>query len=146
MQPDVEQQPQANESIFNDLVDLAPYEKSLKNARIWLYIITGLQFAMGLFEYFTIDDNIIAAVAFGIDAFVAMSFLILALWSKKKPLIAFSIALGFYALFLITFTVLDPSNLFKGLIMKILVTIALIKAVRDAKQYEEVRASISNNQ
>lgn len=146
MQQEVEQQAQANKSIFNNLIDLAPYEKSLKNARIWLYVISGLQFAMGIFEYFTVDDNIVAAMAFGIDAFVALGFLALGLWSKKKPLLAFSIALGFYAIVVITFTILDPSNLLKGIIMKILVVVALVKAIRDAKQYEEVKASIEGNQ
>ena len=145
MQPEVEQQAQTTDSIFNNLVDLAPYEKSLKNARIWLYVIAGLQFAVGIFEYFTIDDNIVAAIAFGIDAFVALGFLALALWSKKKPLVAFSIALGFYGVVLIAFTILDPSNFFKGIIIKILVIVALVKAIKDAKQYEEVKASIEGN-
>ena len=87
-----------------------------------------------------------AAVAFGIDTFVALVFLGLALWSRKKPLVAFSIALGFYALFHITFMILDPATIAKGIIMKVLIIIALVKAIKDAKQYEEVKASISNNQ
>ena len=76
MQPETEQQTQTNESIFTNLVDLAPYEKSLKNARTWLYIIAALQFGIGIFEYFTIDDKTVAAVAFGIDTFVALVFLV----------------------------------------------------------------------
>ena len=146
MQPETEPQTQTNESIFTNLVDLAPYEKSLKNARTWLYIIAALQFGIGIFEYFTIDDKTVADVAFGIDTFVAQVFLGLALWSKKKPLVAFSIALGFYALFHITFMILDPATIAKGIIMKVLIIIALVKAIKDAKQYEEVKASISNNQ
>jgi uncharacterized membrane protein len=136
------EQTTANKSIFNNLVDLAPYEKSLKNARIWLFVIAGIQFCVGIFEYFSLDDNIVAAIAFGIDAFVALGFLTLAFWSKKKPLLAFSIALVFYLVVIIGYIVIDPSNVFKGLIVKVLVVIALIKAINDAKQYEEVKASI----
>src|SRR5690242_16705263 len=85
-----------DESIFTDVYDLAPYEKTMKNARIWLYVIAGIQFIMGIYEYNTTADPTVAAVAFGIDAFIALTFLGLALWSRKKPVIAFTIALVFY--------------------------------------------------
>ena len=42
--------------------------------------------------------------------------------------------------------ILDPATIAKGIIMKVLIIIALVKAIKDAKQYEEVKASISNNQ
>jgi len=146
MQQEIEQQTSPDKSIFNNLVDLAPYEKTLKNARIWLFVIAGIQFGVGIFEYFSVEDNIVAAIAFGIDAFVALGFLTLAFWSKKKPLMAFSIALAFYAIVIIGYIIIDPSNLFKGIIVKVLVVIALIKAINDARQYEEVKASIEGNQ
>ena len=146
MQEQLEQQTSPGNSIFNNLVDLAPYEKNLKNARIWLFVIAAIQFAVGIFEYFSVDDNIVAAIAFSIDAFVALGFLTLAFWSKKRPLMAFSISLAFYALVIIGYIVIDPSNLFKGIIIKVLVVVALIKAITDAKQYEEVKASIDGNQ
>ena len=142
----MEQPTSPDKSIFNNLVDLAPYEKSLKNARIWLFVIAGIQFCVGLFEYFTVDDNMVAAIAFGIDAFVALGFLTLAFWSKKKPMLAFSIALAFYSIVIVGYIIIDPSNLFKGIIIKILVIVALIKAINDAKQYEEVKASIEGQQ
>jgi hypothetical protein len=34
--------PAQTESIFTDVIDTAPYEKSMKNARIWIYSSTGL--------------------------------------------------------------------------------------------------------
>jgi len=146
MQQEIEQQTPPEKSIFNNLVDLAPYEKTLKNARIWLFVIAGIQFCIGIFEYFTVDDNMVAAIAFGIDAFVALGFLTLAFWSKKKPLMAFSIALAFYAIVIIGYIIIDPSNFFKGIIIKVLVVVALVKAINGAKQYEEVKASIEGNQ
>jgi hypothetical protein len=142
MSTDVEQQSPDPESIFNNLVDLELYEKSLKNARTWLYVIAAFQFLMGVYEYFTVEDNVVAAIAFGIDAFIGLTFLALAIWSKKKPTIAFALALGLYVLFLISFMILDSSNIFKGVIIKILVIVALVKANRDARKYEEVKASI----
>ena len=111
-----------------------------------MFVIAGIQFCVGLFEYFTVDDNMVAAIAFGIDAFVALGFLTLAFWSKKKPMLAFSIALAFYSIVIVGYIIIDPSNLFKGIIIKILVIVALIKAINDAKQYEEVKASIEGQQ
>jgi hypothetical protein len=134
--------PAQTESIFTDVIDTAPYEKSMKNARIWLYVIAGLQFLMGIFEYMNTADRTIGLLAFGIDATMAVCFLVLALWSRKKPVIAFTMALVLYALFVITFSILDPSNIYKGIIVKILVVIALVKANKDARKYEDIKTSI----
>ena len=43
------------ENIFSDFVDTRQYEKSLKNARIWLYVIAVIQAGIGVFEYTTTD-------------------------------------------------------------------------------------------
>lgn len=132
------------ESIFNDAYDLAPYEKTMKNARIWLYVIAGAQFIMGIIEYNSVDDKTIAQFAFGIDAFLALVFLGLSLWSKKKPAVAFTIALVFYLVVVLGLAILsgDFTALFKGTIFKILVVVALIKANRDARQYEAIKRSL----
>src|SRR3982751_2716476 len=84
--------------LFNDVFQLEPYEKSMKNARVWLYVIAAIQFVVGIYEYSTVPDKTVGAVAFGIDAGVAIVFLVLALWSKKNPTVAFTLALVFYAL------------------------------------------------
>jgi hypothetical protein len=132
----------AQETIFAGLYDLAPYEKTLKSARIWLYVIAGIQLAMGIFEYNTIAEKDLAWMVFGIDAFVAAIFLVLALWSRKSPVPAFTTALICYLLFNVIFMILDPTNIARGIIVKVLVTVALVKANRDARKYEEIKRSI----
>ena len=135
-----EKGPQA--TIFQDAFDAEPYKKSLKNARIWLYVIAGMQFLMGIYEYATTGDKTVAAIAFGIDSFIALIFLALALWSRKKPVPAFTTALTFYLLTVTGFMMLDSSNIFRGILVKIFVVIALIKANRDARKYEAIKASV----
>jgi predicted MFS family arabinose efflux permease len=132
------------ESIFSGVYDLAPYEKTMKNARIWLYVIAGAQLLMGIYEYNTIDDKTVGAIASGIDAFIALTFLGLSLWSKKKPVIAFTIALVFYIVIVLGLALLsgDFMTLAKGIIFKILVVVALVKANRDARQYEAIKQSL----
>ena len=129
-------------SIFNELIDTAPYEKSMKNARIWLYVIAGFQFLMGIVEYAREEEPIVGWMAFGIDAFIAFLFLGLALWSRTKPVAAFTSALILYVLFVAAFCILDPTNLFKGIIFKILAVVALVKANKDARTYEAFKTSI----
>lgn len=135
------------ETIFDDVYDLAPYEKSMKNARVWLYVIAAIQVILGIVEFNTVDDPTIAAVAFGIDAFIALVFLVLALWSKKKPVIAFTIALSFYIVIVLGLTLVsgDFTNLAKGIILKVLIVAALIKANRDARKYEAIKQSLGQN-
>lgn len=132
------------ESIFSDVYDLSPYEKTMRNARIWLYVIAGAQFILGIIEYNSVDDKTIAQIAFGIDAFLALVFLGLSLWSKKKPVVAFTIALIFYIVVVLGLALLsgDFTTLIKGIIFKILVVVALIKANRDARAYEAIKESL----
>jgi len=129
-------------TIFRDVLDTQPYQKSLKDARTWLYVVAGFQFLLGIFEYIQSDDRTVGTIAFGIDAFLAIIFLILALWSKKKPVAAFTTALIFYVLVNLAFMMLDTSNMYKGIIIKILVVIALVKANTNARKYEAVKTSL----
>jgi hypothetical protein len=135
------------DTIFDDVYDLAPYEKSMKNARVWLYVIAAIQFILGIVEFNTVDDPTIAAVAFGIDAFIALVFLVLAVWSKKKPVIAFTIALSFYVVIIVSLALIsgDFAGLAKGIIFKILIVAALIKANKDARKYEAIKQSLGQD-
>lgn len=134
--------PAEEASIFQEIVDREPYEKSMKNARTWLYVIAAFQFIMGIVEYSREADTTVGWIAFGIDAIIAVAFLSLALWSRHKPVIAFTSALVLYILFIGTFCILDPTNLFRGIIFKVLAIVALVKANKNARTYEALRASI----
>ncbi len=130
----------AQPTIFSDIVDTAPYEKSLRNARIYLYIIAALQFGIGIYEYASTEDKDL--VAGGIDAGIGVLFLLLALWSYKKPAIAFMTALIAFLVIHIGLSIIDPSHIYRGIILKILVVVALIKAFKDARQVEKLRESV----
>jgi predicted MFS family arabinose efflux permease len=138
---DAQESPE-QQHLFNDAFDMEPYRRNMKNAQIWLYVVAGIQLIMGIIEYSRTDDTTIAWIAFGIDAFISLIFLALALWSKKAPVTAFTIALVFYLVFNIGFMVLDPTNIARGIIIKILVVVALVKATRDAKKYVAIKNSV----
>ncbi len=132
----------ASTTIFDEMVDREPYEKSVKNARTGLYVLAGLQVAIGLYEYFTIDDAFLAGIALAIDAGIGAVFLALALWSRKKPVPAFLTALIFYIVVHAGFMMLDPSVFFKGIIFKAFVIYGLYKAYASAKEYEKFKTTI----
>lgn len=131
------------EGIFEEILDTSPYEKSMKNARVWLYIIAGLQAAMGLYEYFVTDDQTVALFALIIDVAIGCIFLVVSLWSKKKPYMAFILALCSYVIIHVGFMFLDPTNIYKGIILKVFIIVALSKAIKDAKKYEDVKAAMN---
>ena len=131
------------ETIFSDLADTKPYEKSLKSARIWLYIIAALQVGLGIYEYNTADPNI-ALFALLIDAGIGTIFLSLALWSYKKPAVSFLTALIVYVLIYIGMGILEPENLYKGVLLKVFIVIALVKAYKDAREVEKWKESIGS--
>ena len=128
--------------LFANVVDTEPYEKSMKNACIWLYVIAGFQAVMGIIEYNTIDEASIGLMAAGIDGVLALLFLGLALYSKKNPVVAFTLALVLYVVIVGGLMFLDPASAFKGIIIKAFAIIALVKANKDARKYVEIMQSI----
>ncbi|ANE51334.1 hypothetical protein [Flavisolibacter tropicus] len=135
-----EQMPQ--QDLFADIIDTAPYEKSMNNARIWLYVIAAFQAVMGIIEYNSIDEATVGMIACGIDVGVGLLFLGLALYSKKNPVTAFTIALALYVLIVGFAIYLDPESAFKGILLKALAVIALVKANKDARKYAAIKQSI----
>lgn len=133
------------ETIFHDFTDTKPYEKSLKTARIWLYVIATLQAGIGIYEYTSTEDPTVALVAGIIDAGIGVIFLLLALWSYKKPAAASITALITYIVIYIGMMFIDPSNIVKGVLIKILVVLALVKAYKDAREVERLKESVGVN-
>ena len=136
----------SNDSIFKDVVDTEPYQKGLKNARIWLYVVSGFHLVFAIINYFTLkdQDEQMALMASGIYVAIAAIFFALALWSYKKPTVSFLVALILYIAFIIGFALLDPANLVRGVIIRILVIVALFKGYTNAKQVEKLRESMGN--
>src|SRR5690349_5996830 len=90
-----ENEPVKEDTIFYDVADMSGYDKNLKNARVYLYIVAAVQMIFGFYEYFTLSDydNQIALLTGGIDVGIGIVFIILAMWSYKKPAAAFLTAL-----------------------------------------------------
>ena len=138
------------ESIFTDMTDMSGYDKHLKQARIILYILCALQIGIGVYEYFQYADldATVAWTAFGIDAGIGLTFLACAFWSFKKPVQAFIAALIIYIVVMVAIAVTtgDYLSIIRGFILKIIVIIALVKAIKDARETEELKRSFNTPQ
>lgn len=137
--------PAAADSILLDVADMTGYDKNLRNARIWLYVITGMQIVLGIYESMSLTDveSIVKWMVFGIDAGLGLLFLACALWSFKKPFAAFLTALILYIIITVGAFIVEPANINFGIVIKIIVVVALFRAIKDAREIEDVKNSFN---
>ncbi len=139
--------------IFNEQdFSLDGYDKNIRRARNWLFGIVGIQFLWAIFSYASSPEGSIdlggmeisvKALEAGIQIVIGLIFLGLALWSKQKPVQAFTTALVIYIALFILFGIIDPTNFFRGIIIKVFLVIALIKGLKDAKEAEDMKKMIN---
>lgn len=134
----------AETHLFNDL-DTSKYDKSLKQARILLYIVAGLQLLVGIIEFSSAKGVEINQIAGVIDGGIGIMFILFALWSYKKPATAFMTALILFIVIHVVSAIFDPTQIAKGIILKIIVIIGLIKAFNDARSIATLKDSTGSN-
>ncbi len=66
-------------------------------------------------------------------------FIFLGFWTKKKPYYAIIGALILYGLFIALNAWIDPSTIIKGIIMKVVIIVFLVKGINDAKAAQQMR-------
>lgn len=137
---DTNQNPEApqEESIFSDVeVDTSAYEKHIRNARIVLFVIAGLQ----IIPIFLFDemDELAYRISVGVQIFFVLAFAGMAFWSKYHPFAALVTALSFYSLILMADVIFDPTSLVKGIIIKIIVIVLLIRGISNAREARDMK-------
>jgi hypothetical protein len=141
--------PQEETHLFSEQdFSLDGYDKNIRHARYWLFGVVALQFIWAIIMYAASPEGDIMiggmevsakAVEAGIQVFIGLLFLGLALWSKQQPVRAFTIALCLYIGFYLLFGILNPVNFISGIIIKVFLVIALIKGLKDAKEAEDMK-------
>ena len=120
--------------------DTEKHEKRIKGARVCLYILTGLAAAISLFlpsstalqmrlDLYSSDEVTIAVVVL---LLVAVVYLATALWSRKNAFAGLLVGLIFYATMQIIPAILEPAQIFSGIIFKILFFALLINGLTSA--------------
>ncbi|MBC7934787.1 MAG: hypothetical protein H7Y86_05425 [Rhizobacter sp.] len=121
------------------------YDKHIRQARNTIFFVAGILVINVIilfsaipagYEYLWLD-----LVIWG--TFIA-GFIFLGFYCKKKPYYAIIGALCLYGLFVALNAFLDISTLYKGIIMKIIIIVLLIKGLNNAKEAQEMEKNFKH--
>ncbi|MFL9482039.1 hypothetical protein ACI6Q2_04625 [Chitinophagaceae bacterium LWZ2-11] len=138
-QPESQAQPELQEELL-DLDALSPegYDKKIRNVRIFLFIIAAFQ--IGYIFFLPSDvDPIANYITIGIFVAVAITFVLLAFWTKKKPYTAIITALIIYCSLLLLDIIFDPASILKGILIKIVFISLMVSSLSSAKDIQNWR-------
>jgi len=140
---DHNQDPENQPSIFEGIgdIDRYAYEAGIRKARNALFIAGAIMFVVDVIATLIQRDLITETymwTVIGIDALILGIFIGLGLWTKKKPYTAIIIGLVIFCLIQIMAMIGDPSNIYKGIIVKIAVVAALISGIKNARKLQNL--------
>jgi len=127
----------AEESIFHEAdFSMEGYDKHIRNARILLFVMAGL--SLLLLVNAAPFNTIARIIAGGIIVVFAGVFAALAFWTKKRPYTAILCALIFYVFLIVCAAFLDPTTIFQGWVLKIIIIILLILGLRNGRESQNM--------
>ena len=130
------------ETIFNASdFSLKRYDKHIRNARTTLYVVSALSLVAGI--YFTLSGSRDNILDIWIEVVVmGGTFLVLGMWSNVKPFTALTVGLIVYILYHLAAMVIYPAGIFKGVLIKIIVVVYLIRGMNNAREAEEWKKTL----
>ena len=120
-------------------LEIEGYETGIKKARNALFVTAGL-FLVGeiiniVGSGLTLTPLAIIIIAVEVGFFVALGF-----WTKTQPLTAIIIGLiVFVGLWILTRIVSDETAIYKGIIVKIIIIVTLVNAIKPAKAWHDAK-------
>lgn len=140
-----EQSPGKNtDTIFTEEeFSMRGYDKHIRQARNAIFIAAGVLLLNVIiltatvpssYEYLWLDLVIWGAFILG--------FVVLGIWTKKKPYYAIVGALILYAAFIILNALIDVTTISKGIILKIIIIVLLVKGINDAREAQRMQDQI----
>jgi hypothetical protein len=107
---------------------LTDAESKVKGAKTMIYVASGLFFVSGLIMY-SVSDDLAALI---VNLFICLIYLILAAWSTNNPFAAILTAFIVYVTIQMVNAFDDPSTIYKGIILKIVLIAAFYNGIRSA--------------
>jgi hypothetical protein len=127
------------ESIFDESdFDMQEYDKHVRNARIMLFIVAGLELLSLLFIRSDVPSEAKTVVVI-IPVVSAAAFVGLAIWTKYRPFPALITALVFYFCIQAAAAFFVPSSIMRGIVLKIAVVTFLAMGIRNAREAMELK-------
>ena len=126
---------------------LSDAHDKIQSSKIIMFVLAGLFFIIGLAMGFGSDDF----QSMIVNIFLSLIYLVLAAWCTRNPFGATLTALIIYGTLVVVNAFIDPTTLFKGIILKGIVIAALAKGIRSAQEaqkhlqaLEKLKAAPSN--
>ncbi len=138
-------EPKQDETIFTASdFSLQKYEKRVRDARTALFVVAGLMLFSGIISSFIASGENLLDIWIEVVVMGGI-FLVLGMWSNMKPFSAILTGLIIYALYQLLYLVLDPTTLFKGIWVKVIVIIALVKGMNGAQEAQQWKKAIKKD-
>lgn len=129
--------------------NLSLAEHQIRRGGMTLYILSGITFVAGILLGFVASPDFVEKMfgtpqlPFGIVLLVlSVAYLGLGLWSRQRPFAALLIALILYCTLLLMDMVADPVSLFKGIIWKVLIIVALVRGTSGGYRAEKIKKEL----
>lgn len=119
---------------------LAKAEKKVREARNALYVIAGLN-ALGAIIFFALDVNNSFALIIA-NLVLTLAYLILASALQKRPRLIIIIALVIFCSVWLMNIITEPEYIVRGLLIKIVIIMSLMKGYRAAAEVEDLRRQL----
>jgi len=111
----------------------------IENAQITFYVLSVLFFLVGVISYFTVKEEELSLNLLIENLILCAIFLALGGWAKSKPVICILLGLIFYITSQIIGVVGGYTGPFKGILIKGLIIIILIKGLVSALDSERIK-------
>ncbi len=135
-------------TIFSDIyMDTSAYEKTIRQARNWLFVIGVLQIVMGVVQYIRSDDYLSNGreIWLSVNVIIGFAYIGLAVLSFRQPMPAFIVGLILYVVVNAwTIYAVGSASFSYYWLLKILVIIALVRAIKDAKEYTSLKNGLED--
>ena len=138
-------QPVKESSVFDDDEltehDRELYRTGVRRARNALFFAGGMMFVVDLLALWSQrnqHDNVYLYSIIGADLLILAVFVGLGLWTKRKPYTAILTGLIFFCVIQILAMIGDPTNIYKGLLVKGVVIVTLISGLKKARALQQL--------
>jgi hypothetical protein len=116
--------------------------KQAKKAAGALLAVAVIQAVVGPLQVLLVLGNAPARLrnAAFVEVFtIAFVFFVIFLWARKQPLPAAIVGLVLFITLQVIYGILDPTNLFKGILLKIIIIAILVNAIQAGVKYRQIQ-------
>jgi uncharacterized membrane protein YphA (DoxX/SURF4 family) len=119
-------------------LEMETHESGIKKARNSLFVVGALAFIGEMISLSGVPDGY-NAITVGVALLIAGIFVALGFWTKTKPFTAIITGLIVLVLYWGLAIFADPQNIYRGVLVRVVIIVYLAKGLKDAKAWEDLK-------